>query len=554
MNPIAASLIGCTLALTACSQKQQVPDIDSKTPLATDGTTQTTFSDPADAAIWTDGGRNGQHWLIGTLEDDGLGIFDATGRLIWHSDQQPTQGADLRNAVTLDDQSSLDLLAVGLPEDKAIGFYRVTGNEVQPLQSLGRIALPFEPESVCLYDNITTGQITATGISGEGHVLQYRLAMAGEAISSAVTTDAGEPKPVREYQVGGELSACIVDDQTATLFLAEEEVGIWAYGAGAENVKARRLVDGVAPFGHLEEIEGLDLVYMENEAGFLIAGDEGTGFHLYDRNGDYRHLGSLPVAGFNEAKSLAASADVLWLANSGLEAPRYEWMDMTRVTDHLNRLGVETHPTVNRTQLSLPDLAKVPAQGETKAVDDDGDAADDPAIWVHPTDASHSLVLGTNKQGGLMAYDLAGNELQYLEGGEPNNIDIRQNVRLENGRSISLMAASNRELNTIALYRIQAAAEGQDPVQPLNAIGTNVHSQAPEFVSNVDEVYGLCLYQAADGTPYVFVNGKNGDVEQWRLTLNDAGVRGHMVRQLKVPSQPEGCVADDAAGLLYLGE
>jgi myo-inositol-hexaphosphate 3-phosphohydrolase len=45
-------------------------------------------------------------------------------------------------------------------------------------------------------------------------------------------------------------------------------------------------------------------------------------------------------------------------------------------------------------------LPTVAAVLETRPTLDDADA-DDPAIWVHPKDASRSLVLATLKEGGL---------------------------------------------------------------------------------------------------------------------------------------------------------
>ena len=70
------------------------------------------------------------------------------------------------------------------------------------------------------------------------------------------------------------------------------------------------------------------------------------------------------------------------------------------------------------------------------------------------------------------------------------------------------------------------------------------------------EVYGSCLYRSAGtGQVYAFVNSKAGDVEQWELTDDGSGrVVGERVRSFAVDSQPEGCVADDELGQLYLGE
>ena len=66
----------------------------------------------------------------------------------------------------------------------------------------------------------------------------------------------------------------------------------------------------------------------------------------------------------------------------------------------------------------------VTATVETQPVGHSGDAADDPAVWVHPTDPSRSAIVGTDKQGGLYVYDI-GTQLQYLPSGEVNNVDVR---------------------------------------------------------------------------------------------------------------------------------
>ena len=54
------------------------------------------------------------------------------------------------------------------------------------------------------------------------------------------------------------------------------------------------------------------------------------------------------------------------------------------------------------------------------------DAADDPAVWVHPTDPARSLVIGTNKKAGLVVYELTGKTVQVLDDGRMNNVDVVQ--------------------------------------------------------------------------------------------------------------------------------
>ncbi len=62
-----------------------------------------------------------------------------------------------------------------------------------------------------------------------------------------------------------------------------------------------------------------------------------------------------------------------------------------------------------------------------------GGSADDPAIWIHPTDPSLSLIIGANKSsssGGLHVYSLDGTQLQFVSGGILNNVDVRYGFML----------------------------------------------------------------------------------------------------------------------------
>lgn len=544
------------LILSGCgggsSSDQDSGSNSSQTVLSSSVSIANSYEDIADAAVWehpTDVTRNR---LIVALEGDGLAVFNAEGKQVWHNGGFEAIGADIRYGLSDNQGASIDLVAVALPDEAALAFFSASDDD-QPLDQVGYWTLPIEPAGVCLYKNLTTGNITATAFDESGEVLQYKLAYDGVNLVSAVTDTQGAPLAVRSLSVGGELSACAVDDVAGTLFIAEQNLGIWAYGADPENVKERALVDGISPLGALQEIEGIDLTHDTNGDGILYVGDEGAGLLAY-RLSDYSLLVQTEVNGFIEIKSLAASSDSLWLANTELDAPVYERLNQTDVIALIQQGGAYNSNQVDPRDLDVEGVQLVTARGETTEVDDDGDAADDPAFWLNEDSPSDSLIIATNKQGGLMAYTLSGDEVQYLEGGEPNNIDIRQGLIKPDSSLISLAAASNRELNTLSFYSIQSASNNQTPIQPLPAQGSHVHAEADELISSVDEVYGLCMYQAEDGTPYVFVNGKDGTIEQWRLTLTNDGVEGAVVRTLSVDSQPEGCVADDEAGILYVGE
>ncbi len=187
------------------------------------------------------------------------------------------------------------------------------------------------------------------------------------------------------------------------------------------------------------------------------------------------------------------------------------------------------------------DGGSVTATVETASVPSGGDAADDPAIWVNEKAPARSTIIGTDKQGGLAVYDLAGKQLQYLPDGQMNNVDLRAGFPLS-GRTVTLVTAGDRSDNTIAMYAVNPATRELEDV-------------AARPVVTGSAVYGSCMYRSPKtGKFYYFVNQKDGGFTQWELIPARARVDAQQVRAFSVDSQPEGCVADDGTGALYVGE
>jgi acid phosphatase type 7 len=188
--------------------------------------------------------------------------------------------------------------------------------------------------------------------------------------------------------------------------------------------------------------------------------------------------------------------------------------------------------------------ATVAPADQTDPVPHSGDAADDPAIWVHPTDAAQSLVIGTDKAsgGGLITYDLGGTTVQVVADGAMNNVDVRNGFTLA-GTPVPLVVATQDSDNTIATYAIDPATRTLSDVQS--------RPITPGVIG-----YGACLYHSAvSGQFFAFVTSKSGVVEQWRLFDDGAGkVDAALDRSFDVGGQVEGCVADDENGLVYFGE
>lgn len=211
---------------------------------------------------------------------------------------------------------------------------------------------------------------------------------------------------------------------------------------------------------------------------------------------------------------------------AGLAASGCAWLDPEAFSDSRRMtLGAGT---------PVPAAAETVAVGTTRA-----DAADDPEIWVDPTDPTRAVILGTDKQAGLYAYGLDGQVLSFIPDGRLNNVDLRGGFATPWGERV-LVAASDRGRMGAALYLMHPSTFELTPwgVAPLD----------------LSEPYGLCMGRRGDDV-LIFVNSTDGQVRQVRVS---AGADGTMQvveeRRFSVPSQPEGCAVDDARGRLYLGE
>ena len=192
----------------------------------------------------------------------------------------------------------------------------------------------------------------------------------------------------------------------------------------------------------------------------------------------------------------------------------------------------------------------VAAQGETEPVGtSNADAADDPAIWRNAADPAASLVLGTDKKAGLYVYGLDGKVRDFALAGALNNVDLRE-VRRADGAVTVLVGASDRSdrgIAKIALFMLDGARA------KLTSLGAQAFLPAGHAPA---EAYGFCMGGPLElgelARAYVVL--KDGEVAESRLVERGAAIGAQYVRSVKLATQSEGCVVDDAAHRLYVAE
>ncbi len=217
---------------------------------------------------------------------------------------------------------------------------------------------------------------------------------------------------------------------------------------------------------------------------------------------------------------------------------------------------------------------------ETPALFDDeaggNSNADDPAIWVHPSKSSKSVVIGTAKEGGLFVYNLDGEQLQHFaapaapgpddEPGRFNNVDVTYGF---GGRDLAVV--SDRGRDQLRIYSISGGqlTDVTDPAAPFLFNSTQAE------VNEGGTAYGLTTYKNSTGTYAVVSRRHNTDVGLIKLLPKPNGKVGYeVVRTLALPAtfalpngqtwipcdepgrtpQVEGMVVDDQTDTLYAGQ
>lgn len=209
----------------------------------------------------------------------------------------------------------------------------------------------------------------------------------------------------------------------------------------------------------------------------------------------------------------------------------------TALRDVIITLFYETDP-----RAAPADVVSVQASAETVPVIDGSDAADDPAIWINERDPAASWIVGTNKRRGLEVYDLSGARHGRVDAGRVNNVDVRT-VEVS-GAQVVVVGGTNRTTNTIDVWALD---------QETGALTDLLAAPIP---ADLDDPYGFCLYRSLKGGAlYAIATDKAGGAAQWHLAdIGNGKLRGERVRTIHTDTQPEGCVADDANGVLYIGE
>ncbi len=190
------------------------------------------------------------------------------------------------------------------------------------------------------------------------------------------------------------------------------------------------------------------------------------------------------------------------------------------------------------------------------------DDADDPAIWVHPTRPSASLIIGTNKapapRGSLGVYDLNGRLLQHITGlDQPNNVDVMRGFAMGRAR-LDIAVATERYASRLRIYHIDTRRRRLIDITDLQTARVFRNERGERAMP-----MGIALYRyPRTGAIHAIVSRKAGPeqgyLHQYQLAPTASGRVGvQFVRAFGAFSgsnEIEAIAVDNALGFVYYAD
>jgi len=506
---------------------------------ATAATTPTRADSANDSAIWINAEDPSASLILGADATGGLELYDLDGERVGTMSDRPIGLVDLRDGISLAGSDVALIVAYDIAAAELVAFTldaterTLTEVTSRPLQTRSEI------EGLCMYKSPLSGKYYVF-VAGDGIIQQWELSDDDGKVAG---------RRIRDIPVGLGAGHCVVHDSAAALYFSLETLGVFKLNAEPESEAEKEIVDVAQPFGRFAgDVKGV-AIYEHQDGGFLLVSDaDESRLQVYDI-ATAEHIGSLAIEGVDESEGISATnaalstglANGVLVVTDDLNEPEHTNFKIVAWLDVADALGLEVGDALVH-DAPLKALIVKPSV-ETEPVMSFGDAADDPAIWVHPTDPGLSLIIGSQKQRGINVYDLDGNLLQSRADGRINNVDLRYGFNL-GGESVAIVTGSNRTTDGISVWIVDEKSR------------TLIDVADGIIDTGMTDPYGACMYHSArTGQFYVFVNGKDGLVRQWVLEGNSDGrVAATQVREFYVGSQTEGCVADDDTGDLYIGE
>lgn len=238
-----------------------------------------------DPAIWRNAKDPAQSLVIGTDKKAGIHVYDMAGKRVSFTPAARLNNVDLREhggrvIAVASDRADVAQAHVAL---------FTLDTSTRRLVPMGRYPVgPGEAYGMCLWTRAKDKALFGFVVLKDGRIDQVRIDVSGP--SPTVTT-------VRSMKLDTQAEGCVVDDRTGTLYVAEEDVGLWRFAADPAAPATATPIARVDGKTLVADAEGLALAPKGRTGGYLVVSSQGDNAYTLYRLPDVTYAGRFRIGG-----------------------------------------------------------------------------------------------------------------------------------------------------------------------------------------------------------------------------------------------------------------
>jgi len=230
------------------------------------------------STVWVNPVDASQSTIIGTDKLGGLFVYDLSGKQIQGITNGSYYKIDTRSGFTLGGKS-VSIVATDRVDTNTLTLFSVndaTRQLTDVTASPIRLSIGGSVGGVTMYQSAISGKTYVFVNNKTGGVEQFELFDAGSGKVGA--------KSVRTFNVGGDAEGMVADDANGSLYVSQDGVAIWKYGAEPTDGSVRVQIDSRSTGYVGTDSESLALYTTSDGGGYLIAARQNTNdYVVYDR-------------------------------------------------------------------------------------------------------------------------------------------------------------------------------------------------------------------------------------------------------------------------------
>lgn len=235
-----------------------------------------------DPAIWRNAGDPRRSLIVATDKKAGLNVYDLSGKL------RSTLPAGRVNNVDLRGWGGQVIVAASDRNDKAnakLALYTLDARTAK-LTGIGRFdAGAGEAYGLCMYAP-RGGKLYAFVVHKAGTIVQMEILREGGAIRA---------DRVRTMKLATQSEGCVADDRTGMLYVGEEDVGVWRFGANPRDALAGEKVIAADGKRLVADVEGVAIAAEGARGGYLVVSSQGDSAYGLWRLPDLAYAGRFRI-------------------------------------------------------------------------------------------------------------------------------------------------------------------------------------------------------------------------------------------------------------------